>query len=58
MPSKDPNYAIKVEKAIAEKYGEKAVQHPKKDWDDDKEAQYLSDIFTMFTKTMKIHKKK
>jgi len=28
--SKDPNYAIKIEKAIAKKYGEEAIQHPKK----------------------------
>ena len=37
MKSKDPNYAIKVEKAIAEKYGTDTVQHPRKDWDNEKE---------------------
>ena len=42
--SKDPNYAIKVEKAIAEKYGEETVQHPKGDWSDEKEEQYLGDL--------------
>ena len=42
--SKDPNYAIKIEKAIAKKYGEEAIQHPKKDWDDEKEKIYLSQI--------------
>jgi len=42
--SKDPNYAVKVEQAIAKKYGENTVQHPKKDWDDEKEKQYLSQI--------------
>lgn len=44
MKSKDPNYAAKVEKAIAEKYGEEAVANPKSQWDDDKEEQYLSEL--------------
>ena len=44
MKSKDPNYAIKVEKAISEKYGEDTVQHPKKEWTDDKEEKYLDDL--------------
>ena len=44
MKNKDPNYAIKVEQAIAKKYGEKTVQHPKKEWDDEKEKQYLSQL--------------
>ena len=42
--SKDPNYPIKVEKAISKKYGEQTVQHPKKNWDDKKEKEYLSQI--------------
>ena len=41
---KDPNYAIKIEKAIAKKYGKETIQHPKKDWDDEKEKTYLSQI--------------
>ena len=35
---------IKVERAIAEKYGEEAVHHPKREWTDDKEKQYLEDL--------------
>ena len=27
--NKDPDYAIKVEKAISDKYGEDAIQNPK-----------------------------
>ena len=42
--SKDPNYAIKVEKAIAEKYGKEAVVNPKSQWDNDKEKQYLEEL--------------
>ncbi len=47
--SKDPNYSIKVEQAIAKKYGEDTVQHPKKDWDDDKEKKYLSQLRELYT---------
>ena len=39
--SKDPNYVAKVEQAIAKKYGELTIQHPKKDWTDEKEKEYL-----------------
>ena len=44
MKSKDPNYAIKVEQAIAKKYGEITVQHPKKEWNDEKEKEYLEEL--------------
>ena len=44
MKNKDPNYAIKVEQAIAKKYGEETIQHPKKDWTDEKEKQYLEGL--------------
>ena len=42
--SKDPNYAAKVEKAIAEKYGKEAVVNPRSEWDDDKEKEYLAEL--------------
>ena len=44
MKNKDPNYAVKVEKAIIEKYGKKTIQHPKKEWNDEKEKEYLEDL--------------
>ena len=44
MKSKDPDYAIKVEKAIAEKYGTDTVQNPKGSWDDEKEKNYLDSL--------------
>lgn len=47
--SKDPNYSIKVEQAIAKKYGEDTVQHPKKNWDDEKEKKYLSQIKQLYS---------
>lgn len=47
VKSKDPNYAIKVENAIVEKYGNETVQHPKSEWSDDKEKKYLNDLKTL-----------
>ena len=41
MSKKDPNYVVKIEQAIAKKYGDQTVQHPKKDWTDEKEKEYL-----------------
>lgn len=49
MKSKDPNYAIKVEKAIVEKYGEDTVQNPKGGWSDDKEKKYLESLKKLST---------
>ena len=44
MNDKDLNHIVKVEKAIAKKYGEEAIQNPRANWDDDKEADYLEQI--------------
>ena len=42
---KDPlKYALHVEKAIREKYGEEAVQNPRSNWDEEKEQEYLEQI--------------
>jgi hypothetical protein len=41
---KDPDYLIKVEKAIQEKYGDETIQNPKSTWDQDKEKEYLEQI--------------
>jgi|TARA_R110002012_G_scaffold289835_2_gene483176 hypothetical protein len=48
MKEKDPNYAIKVEQAIAKKYGEDTVVHPKSQWDDEKEKKYLDELKEMY----------
>jgi hypothetical protein len=42
MP-KDPNYIAKLEKAITQKYGEEAINNPKRFWDDDKEKKYIEE---------------
>ena len=44
MSKKDPNYTVKVEKAIAKKYGEETIQHPKSNWTDEKEKEYLQQL--------------
>ena len=46
--SKDPNYAAKVEKAIAQKYGKEAIVNPKSEWDNDKEKEYLEELKTNY----------
>ncbi len=48
MKKKDPNYVVKLEKAIAEKYGKEAIQNPEKDWNDEKETQYLEDLKELY----------
>tara|TARA_Y100000592_G_scaffold98934_1_gene173411 strand:+ start:98 stop:481 length:384 start_codon:yes stop_codon:yes gene_type:complete len=44
MSKKDQNYVANVERAIAKKYGQETVKHPKRDWDDEKEKEYLKQI--------------
>ena len=44
MSKDDPNYIIKVEKAISEKYGDETVQHPKRHWTQEKEQKYLEQL--------------
>jgi len=48
--SKDYNKIAKYEKAIKDKYGDDAIQNPKKLWDEEKEKSYLKDL-------KKFHKK-
>jgi len=44
MKNKDPNYAIKIEQAIAEKYGHETVQNPRANWNEEKEKEYLEQL--------------
>ena len=48
MKNKDPNYVVKVEQAIAKKYGEETVQHPRANWTDDKEREYISQLKDLY----------
>tara|TARA_B100000214_G_C23914354_1_gene602906 strand:- start:329 stop:727 length:399 start_codon:yes stop_codon:yes gene_type:complete len=47
----DPNYVVKVEAAIKEKYGEEAVQNPKKFWTQEKEKEYLKQLKEFYNKS-------
>jgi hypothetical protein len=38
---KDPNYVIKIEKAISDKYGLETILNPKSLWNEEKEKEYL-----------------
>ena len=44
VSNKDPNYVIKIEQAIAKKYGEETVENPRGRWDEEKEKEYLSGL--------------
>jgi uncharacterized Zn finger protein (UPF0148 family) len=41
---KDQNYVAKIEKAIKDKYGEKAIHNPRSGWDKEKEEEYLQEL--------------
>jgi len=44
MNKKDPNYVVKIEQAIVEKYGEETVQNPKANWGAAREKEYLAQL--------------
>lgn len=48
MKKTDPDYIAKLEKAIADKYGKETIAHPKADWDDEKEMEYLNELKTNY----------
>jgi hypothetical protein len=48
MKKTDPDYIAKLEKAIADKYGKETIAHPKADWDDEKEKEYLDELKTNY----------
>ena len=39
--SKDPDYIPKLERAIAQKYGEETINNPRRFWDENKEKEYV-----------------
>ncbi len=46
-----------LEKAIKEKYGEEAIAHPRANWDDDKEREYLEQIKKLAAKKRRVAEK-
>ena len=51
--NKDPNYVVRVEKAIAEKYGKEAVQNPRVNWTPEKEEKYKQQLKDFLERTRK-----
>lgn len=41
---KDPNQVVKIEKAIADKYGTETILNPKSLWNEDKEKEYQEQV--------------
>jgi hypothetical protein len=58
MKEKDLNKIAKIEKAIKDKYGEEAIQNPKRHWDEEKEKKYLEDLKTFYKPTQSNKEKK
>jgi hypothetical protein len=54
---KDPNYIVKIEQAIQKKYGNEAVQNPKKFCNKEKEDDYLTQIKELAQKQNNIAEK-
>lgn len=50
MSKKDLNEIAKIEKAIKDKYGQAAIENPKKSWDQEKEKKYLEDLKKFYNK--------
>jgi len=44
MKEKDWDYIARLEKAIAKKYGDVAIQNPAKSWDEKKEKEYIEQL--------------
>ena len=53
----DPNYIVKLEKAIAKKYGHEAIQNPKKYWDEEKEKEYIEQSKEFYKKIQSLEEK-
>lgn len=54
---KDPNYVVKIEKAIADKYGIETILNPKSLWTEEKEKEYLEQTKEAQTKQQFIEEK-
>jgi len=53
----DPNYIVKLEKAISEKYGKEAIDNPRKHWNDQKEEDYQQQIKKIYEKDLQLENK-
>jgi len=44
LSNKDPDYAIRIEKAIKDKYGSETIANPSSSWNKEKELVYLEEL--------------
>ena len=54
---KDLNDIAKYELAVSKKYGKEAIQHPKAEWNDEKEKEYQQQIRDLYQKEVKYQEK-
>lgn len=54
---KDPNEIVKIEKAIAQKYGEDTIANPKHYWNEDKEKEYVEQLKDLSAREIKQQEK-
>jgi len=57
MKKKDPNYVVKIEQAIADKYGEETIQNPRGNWNEEKEKEYLEQLKALALKEDRLREK-
>ena len=53
MKDKDFDHIARVEKAIAEKYGDEAVSNPRANWSEEREKEYLEQMQELYSKQKK-----
>ena len=51
---KDPNYLVKLEKAISKKYGQEAIENPRKHWSEEDEERYEEQLQKLSKKQDKL----
>ena len=51
---KDPNYLVKLEKAISKKYGQEAIENPRKYWSEEDEERYEEQLQKLSKKQDKL----
>ena len=54
----DPHYVVKLEKAIAQKYGKETIQNPNATWNEEKEKKYLEQLKKVSVKEHRIGEQK
>ena len=56
-PKQDPNYIVKIEKAIADQYGIETIQHPAAGWTPEKEKEHIEQLKLLSEKINKLSEK-